>query len=69
MKRTRVIEMGQTALECIDSLSCTVCVLCLNPHLQHVGECGGEEGRAEEACWMGGGAACSKWLDQPWTHL
>lgn len=58
MKRTRVIEMGRTALECIDSLSCTACVLCLNPQLHHVGE----EGGAEGACWTGGGAACSKWL-------
>lgn len=65
MKRTRVIEMGQTALECIDSLSCTACVLCLNPQLHHVGEGGGEGGGAEEACWMGGVVACSKWLDQP----
>ncbi len=52
--------MGRTALECIDSLSCTACVPCLNPQLQ-----GGGGG----ACWMGGGAACSKWLDQPWTQL
>lgn len=44
MKRTRVIEMGRTALECIDSLSCTACVLCLNPQLHHVGEGGGEGG-------------------------
>lgn len=38
--------MGRTALECIDSLSCTACVLCLNPQLHHVGEGGGEEGGA-----------------------
>lgn len=59
MKRTRVIEMRRTAMECIDSLFCTACVLCLNP-LRRVG--GGVRRDGIEVCWRGR-------ADQFWAHL